>query len=103
LNSVPDLPVKYTGLLLYSDLHAAADSIVPLRNAGAKALEIMDRASLRSVENQAGTPASIKILPNGAAGLLVEFQSAEQSSRSELEALASDAVGGLKGFLESVL
>jgi len=37
--------VKYTGLLLYSDVYAAADSIIPLRNAGAKALEIMDRAS----------------------------------------------------------
>ncbi|MGA8836827.1 MAG: FAD-binding and (Fe-S)-binding domain-containing protein [Candidatus Sulfotelmatobacter sp.] len=98
LNTVPDLPVKYTGLLLYSDLYAAADSIVPLRNAGAKALEIMDRASLRSVENQAGIPASIKTLPDGAAGLLVEFQSAEESSRSELEALAKDAVAGLKLF-----
>lgn len=98
LNTVPDLPVKYTGLLLYSDLYAAADSIVPLRTAGAKALEIMDRASLRSVEDQAGIPASIKTLPNEAAGLLVEFQSAEESSRLELEALAKDAVGGLKLF-----
>jgi len=98
LNTVPDLPVKYTGLLLYSDLYAAADSIVPLRTAGAKALEIMDRASLRSVENQAGIPGSIKTLPDGAAGLLVEFQSAEESSRSELEGLARDAVGGLKLF-----
>ena len=98
LNTVPDLPVKYTGLLLYSDLYAAADSIVPLRTAGAKALEIMDRAALRSVENQAGIPASIKTLPDGAAGLLVEFQSAEESSRSELEVLAKDAVAGLKLF-----
>ena len=46
LNTVPDLPVKYTGLLLFPDLYAAAASIVPLRQAGAKALEIMDRASL---------------------------------------------------------
>jgi D-lactate dehydrogenase len=98
LNTVPDLPVKYTGLLLYSDLYAAADSIVPLRTAGAKALEIMDRAALRSVEDQAGIPASIKTLPDGAAGLLVEFQSAEENNRSELEALAKDAVAGLKLF-----
>ena len=35
LKTVPDLPVKYTGLLLFSDLYAAADSIVPLRQAGA--------------------------------------------------------------------
>jgi D-lactate dehydrogenase len=100
LNTVPDLPVKYTGLLLFPDLYAAADSIVPLRQAGAKALEVMDRASLRSVENQAGVPPSLKTLPDGAAGLLAEFQSAEEAERNHLEQLAADAVGGLK-LLES--
>src|SRR5271157_6401359 len=64
LNTVPDLPVKYTGLLMFPDLYAAAASIVPLRQAGAKALEIMDRASLRSVETQSGIPASIRTLPD---------------------------------------
>lgn len=96
LNTVPDLPVKYTGLLLFPDLYAASASIVPLRQAGAKALEIMDRASLRSVEDQAGVPASLKILGDGAAGLLVEFQSAEQGERSQLEELARDASSALK-------
>ena len=96
LDTVPDLPVKYTGLLLFPDLYAAADSIVPLRQAGAKALEVMDRASLRSVENQTGIPASIRTLPEGAAGLLVEFQSAQEAERKQLEALAAEAVSGLK-------
>ena len=96
LNTVPDLPVKYTGLLLYPDLYAAADSIVPLRQAGAKTLEIMDRASLRSVENQAGVPPSLRTLPAAAAGLLVEFQSADEKERTELEKIAADSVGGLK-------
>ena len=98
LNTVPDLPVKYTGLLLYPDLYAAADSIVPLRNSGAKALEIMDRAALRSVEDQAGIPPSIKTLPDGAAGLLVEFQSAHENDRSLLQEIASEAVANLKLF-----
>ena len=92
LNTVPDLPVKYTGLLLFPDLYAAAASIVPLRQAGAKTLEIMDRASLRSVETQSGIPASIRTMPDGAAGLLAEFQSAEESERTELE-----RVGGRRG------
>jgi len=96
LNTVPDLPVKYTGLLLFADLYAASESIVPLRQAGAKALEIMDRASLRSVEDQAGTPAVIKTLPEGAAGLLVEFQSALESERAQLEALAAESTSRLK-------
>jgi D-lactate dehydrogenase len=96
LNTVPDLPVKYTGLLLYPDLYAAADSIVPLRQAGAKTLEIMDRASLRSVENQAGVPPALRTLPDAAAGLLVEFQSADEKERAELEKIAAASVGGLK-------
>ncbi len=95
LNTVPDLPVKYTGLLLFPDLYAAAASIVPLRQAGAKTLEIMDRASLRSVETQSGIPASIRTMPDGAAGLLAEFQSAEESERTELERVAADAVADL--------
>jgi D-lactate dehydrogenase len=96
LNTVPELPVKYTGLLLFPDLYAASESIVPLRQAGAKALEIMDRASLRSVENQVGTPSVIRTLAEGAAGLLVEFQSAAESERAQLEALAAESTSQLK-------
>jgi D-lactate dehydrogenase len=96
LNTVPELPVKYTGLLLFPDLYAASESIVPLRQAGAKALEIMDRAAMRSVEDQAGTPPVLKTLADGAAGLLVEFQSASESSRAKLEALAADSTSSLK-------
>ena len=95
-NTVPDLPVKYTGLLLFPDLYAASDSIVPLRQSGAKALEIMDRAALRSVENQAGTPAIIKTLAGEAAGLLVEFQGSATDDRRAMEASASDATSRLK-------
>jgi D-lactate dehydrogenase len=95
LNTVPDLPVKYTGLLLFPDLYAAAASIVPLRQAGAKALEIMDRASLRSVETQSGVPASIRTLPPAAAGLLAEFQSAQESERAAFEKVAGGVVARL--------
>jgi len=102
LNTVPDLPVKYTGLLLFPDLHKAAASIVPLRDAGAAALEIMDRAALRSVEDQAGVPASLKKLPEAAAGLLVEFQAASADERSSIETRARQAVEGLE-LIESPL
>ena len=95
LNTVPDLPVKYTGLLLFADLHAACAAIAPLRDAEAKALELMDRASLRSVENQPGIPASIRQLPAAAAGILAEFQGANVSARAAIEQQARDAVGAL--------
>ena len=95
LNTVPDLPVKYTGLLLFPDIHAACTAIAPLRDADAKALELMDRASLSSVEDQPGVPPTIKGLSPDAAGLLVEFQAAEERDRTTLERLAAEAVGGL--------
>jgi D-lactate dehydrogenase len=96
LHTVPDLPVKYTGLLLFADLYAACAAIAPLRDAGAKALELMDRASLRSVEDQAGSPPILKTLPAGAAGLLAEFQAADESERGALEHGARAAVAGLQ-------
>lgn len=95
LETVPDLPVKYTGLLLFPNLHAACAAIAPLRDAGAAALELMDRASLRSVETQPGIPVEIQQLPEAAAGLLVEFQTADMHAARENAAKAKAAVTGL--------
>ncbi len=95
LNTVPDLPVKYTGLLLFPDLYAACAAIEPLREAGAAALELMDRASLRSVEDQAGVPEAVKRLPPRAAGLLVEFQAADKAEAARFEAACDAAVARL--------
>jgi D-lactate dehydrogenase len=95
LETVPDLPVKYTGLLLFPDLHAACAAIEALRDAGAAALELMDRASLRSVEDKPGIPAHIKQLPDTAAGLLVEFQTANLDESRENAARAQAAVADL--------
>jgi len=95
LETVPDLPVKYTGLLLFPDLHAACATIEPLRDAGAAALELMDRASLRSVEDKPGIPPGIRLLPASAAALLVEFQTADVTAVSANAAKAQAAVASL--------
>ncbi len=95
LSTVPDLPVKVTGLLLFPTMHAACAAIVPLRDSGAKALELLDRASLRSVESQPGVPPSIRSVPDGAAALLVEYQAADEAEREGLAAAASTAVAAL--------
>lgn len=95
LRTVPDLPVKYTGLLLFPTVRDACAAIVPLERAGAAALEVMDRAALRSVETQQGIPASISSLPDSAAGLLAEFQKESGADLSAIEEQARDAVAGL--------
>lgn len=95
LNTVPSLPVKYTGLLLFSDLYSACAAIVALRTAGAKAVELMDNVSLRSVSCHEVTLSWLRELPEGAAALLVEFQAADEQDRAELEARAQAAIRGL--------
>jgi D-lactate dehydrogenase len=96
LRTVPDLPVKYTGLLFFPTIREACAAIVPLRDAGAVAIEVMDRAALRSVERQPGIPPSLRSLPDAAAGLLIEFQALEEASRPSLEVSARAVVGGLR-------
>jgi D-lactate dehydrogenase len=75
LRSVPDYPLKHTGLLFFPDVPSACSAIVPLRESGAKALELMDRASLRSVEDKPGVPETIRSFGPEASALLVEYQS----------------------------
>jgi D-lactate dehydrogenase len=74
LHTVPDYPFKSTALLYFPNIYAACQAIVPLTNAGAMMVELMDRASLSAVENLPGMPAVVKTLPEGAAALLIEFQ-----------------------------
>lgn len=74
LQTVPDYPFKSTSLLYFSNIYEACQAIVPLTNAGAVMVELMDRASLRAVENLSGMPDIVKKLPATAAALLIEFQ-----------------------------
>jgi D-lactate dehydrogenase len=74
LHTLPDYTRKYTGQLYFKNIHDAARAIAPLRDSGARAAEIMERAALRSVENLAGAPAILRQLPDSAAAILVEYQ-----------------------------
>ena len=76
LESIPDYPEKSTALLYFSDIYAACRAIEPLTLSGAAAVELMDRASLRSIEHIAGVPELIKSLGADAAALLVEYHAA---------------------------
>lgn len=73
MQTVPDYPEKATGLLYFPDIYTACQAIVPISETGAVAIELMDRASLRSVEHVPGLPTIIKDLPDAAAALLVEY------------------------------
>ena len=95
LNTVPVLPYRYTGLLLFPDLYATCSAIAPFRDAGAKALELMDRSSLHSVADKPGMPAYLKTLPEKAGGLLVEFQTADTAELPRIKETVASTVATL--------
>jgi D-lactate dehydrogenase len=95
LDTVPVLPFKSTGLLFFPDIHAACGAIAPFRDAGARALELMDSASLRAAAGKPGMPAGVAELPAGAAALLCEFQAADASELPPLVAAAETVAARL--------
>jgi D-lactate dehydrogenase len=70
--TVRDHPDKATALILFHDLETACRAVTALASSPVSAVELMDRASLRSVEDKPGLPPSLKDLGPDAAALLVE-------------------------------
>lgn len=77
LETIPDLPHKSTSLLFFPDIYAACQAIIPLVDAGAEMVELMDRAALRAVEDLKGMDPFLKTIPENASALLVEFQDSD--------------------------
>ncbi|MBL0300795.1 MAG: FAD-binding oxidoreductase [Cytophagaceae bacterium] len=87
LQTVPDYPHKSTGLLYFPDIFTACQAIIPLRDCGALMVELMDRASLRAVQDLDGMPGIVRTLPETAAALLVEFQ---ENTSDQLNKMVSE-------------
>jgi D-lactate dehydrogenase len=98
--TVPDLPRREAGLLFFDDVFAACASIQALRDSGAAALELMDRASLRSVAGRAGVPDFVASLPPAAAAILVEYQAADDGGLAVLSAARERGLEAMKLLAE---
>jgi D-lactate dehydrogenase len=96
LHTLPDYTHKYTGQLYFKNIRDAAAAIFPIKKSGARAAEIMDRESLRAVENNAGVPPILKGLPDGATAILVEYQAEDAESISSFRKEAERVVKTLK-------
>ena len=70
--TVPEYPHKASALVFFADVGAACEAVARLKTEPVDAVEIMDRAALRSVQDRPGMPAALAGLPAGAAALLIE-------------------------------
>jgi D-lactate dehydrogenase len=70
--TVVEHPHKASALVLFPDIEKAARATMALKTGPVSAVELMDRASLRSVEAKPGLPPVLKALGPDACALLVE-------------------------------
>ncbi len=68
---------KASALMVFADIEGACRTVSFLKDVSVNAVELMDRAALRSVQDKAGMPAYLKTLPPRATALLVETRAAD--------------------------
>jgi D-lactate dehydrogenase len=92
-HTVPELPHKATALMVFPDISSACAAVSVLKNCAVDAVELMDRASLRSVEEKPGMPGYLASLPGDAAALLIDVrgESADQLYRRQESILGAVA------------
>ncbi len=71
-HTVVEHPFKASSLMVFPDIRSACTAVSLLKTAPVSAVELIDRAGLRSVEDQKGMPAWLKTLSLGATAILVE-------------------------------
>ncbi|HYQ39360.1 MAG TPA: FAD-binding oxidoreductase, partial [Pseudomonas sp.] len=78
-HTVPDYPHKASALIVFPDVETCCRAVPVLKQQAVSAVELLDRRSLRSVENMQGMPEWVKGLSATACALLIESRAATQS------------------------
>ncbi|MBR9827606.1 MAG: FAD-binding oxidoreductase [Oceanospirillales bacterium] len=79
-NTVPEHPHKASALVFFDRVRTTCEAVALLKATPVAAVELMDRAGLRAVEQKPGMPDFIRSLPEDAAALLIETR-AEDPTR----------------------
>ena len=76
--TVVEHPCRASSLIIFPDIRNACNAVSLLKLSPVSAVEIIDRAGLRSVENEKGVPGLLKTLHENACALLVETVAAQK-------------------------
>ncbi len=85
---------KASALILFEQLETACSAVTQLKAQPVAAVELLDRASLRSVQDKPGMPAALRGLSLDGAALLVE-------ARAETEAALALKIGAITQALQA--
>ncbi len=94
--TVPDHADKASALVLFDDLETACRAVTILKSHPVAAVELADRAALRSVEGKPGLPATLhRVGPQGAA-LLVETRAPDPTTLTKQIQAIEAALAGVR-------
>jgi len=94
--TVEDHPHRASALVVFPDIETAARATQRLSGGPVAAVEMMDRASLRSVEHKPGMPAWLASLDPGACALLVETRAGTPEEVPRRVETVKALLGGLR-------
>lgn len=91
-HTVPDEKYKACTLMIFETIEKACEAVPSLKNSPVSATELLDRDSIRSVEEDPEAPEYFKTLPETACVLLVEIQGDTEEEMASKEAAVRNAV-----------
>ncbi|PTT04645.1 FAD-binding and (Fe-S)-binding domain-containing protein, partial [Pseudomonas sp. HMWF006] len=94
-DTVIDHPHKASALIVFPDVETCCNAVTVLKSQPVSAVELLDRRSLRSVQDKPGMPAFVQQLSNNACALLIESRAA---SSSLLQEQLAQIMASLSGF-----
>ena len=77
-DTVIDHPFKASALIVFPDVETCCNAVTVLKTQPVAAVELLDRRSMRSVQNKPGMPAFVRELSENACALLIESRAASQ-------------------------
>lgn len=95
-DTVPDEPLKAAALAFFPDMATTCRATIALKRTRVSAVELMDRAALRSVQDKPGMPEVLRHLPGGVAALLIDIRGGDEA---ELEMRESEVHAALEGLM----
>ena len=93
--TVAEDPCKASALVFFDNIEIACRAVMRLKPCPVSAVELLDRAALRSVQDKAGLPQLIRTLGNEAAALLIEVRAEDDAMLQQRIASALDALSGI--------
>jgi D-lactate dehydrogenase len=98
-NTVTEHPHKALSLIVYPNIESACNAVIILKKQRVTAVEIMDRAALRSVDSAKGVPGYIKDLDSKACAILVETKASDKETLHSNIAQITDSIRHIKTLL----